>query len=63
MRVVAVDAGPGTGHEFRHVCIGDRNWVVCDALDVLDRVDEGNSDSSRCGGYESREEGDELHDE
>lgn len=54
MCVVAVDAGAGTCHEFRHMCIGDRYWVVvgvCDALDVLDRVDERNSDSSRCGGH------------
>lgn len=51
---VAVDAGAGASHEFRHVCIYDRNWVVlgvCHTLDVLDRVDEGNSHNSRCSGH------------
>lgn len=64
-RVVAVDAGSSTSLEFRHVYTGDGHWVVgvCDTLGVLDRVDEGNSDGGRCGSYESREEGDELHDE
>ena len=63
-RVVAVDAGAGTSHEFRDVYIGGGHRLVmgvCDTLDMLDRVYEGNGDSSRRGGHESREDGNELH--
>jgi hypothetical protein len=40
---------------------GGHRAVVRDTLDMLDRVYEGNSDGSRRGGYESREDDDELH--
>lgn len=51
-RVVAVDAGTGTSHELRDVYIGGGHRVVgvCDALDMLDRVYEGDCDGGRCGG-------------